>query len=145
MGRLDITLPDDLMRRLDRFDEQYEDIVTEMLTEGIQPLAKAAYASYDQTVSPYATGATRASLGITRVLHATGSKFKSGSFEYDIKFGFGDGKDERGTPYALKGNVLEYGRSNQPPRPWLHPAVRKARAECLSIMEAVCRRRLERL
>lgn len=140
MGKLAITLPDDLMRRLDRFEAQYEDIVTEMLEEGVKPLERIALANYDRVVSTNATGATRAQLGVTTVKRCT-----RGQYEFDIKFGFGDGKDKRGTPYALKGSVLEYGRSNQPPRPWLHPAVRKARAECLSIMEAVCRRRLERL
>ena len=61
-----------------------------------------------------------------------------------VKYTEGDGfvsevrpvGDNHGEPLAKIGNILEYGRSNMPPRPWFLPTVDKARDEVEDAMRA---------
>ena len=47
------------------------------------------------------------------------------------------GADQHGQNLAKIGNVLEYGRSNMPARPWFVPTVKAAEAEVLRAMQRV--------
>ena len=42
-----------------------------------------------------------------------------------------------GEPYAKIGNILEYGRSNMPPRPWFEPTVKASEDEVIAAMKEI--------
>lgn len=54
-----------------------------------------------------------------------------------------EGKDRHGEPYAKIGNILEYGRSNMPPRPWFEPAKAAAESRVIELMRAVFLEKME--
>ncbi|MBO5002172.1 MAG: HK97 gp10 family phage protein, partial [Prevotella sp.] len=55
------------------------------------------------------------------------------------------GYDEKGVPNALKGMVLEKGKSGQPAKPWLKPAVSKTKNQCVDAMHTVLDREVSQL
>lgn len=69
---------------------------------------------------------------------------KAGKVEYNAADGFHSdvgpvGKDKRGEPYAKIGNILEYGRSNMPAKPWFNPAVSRAETDVVQAMQQAFR------
>lgn len=70
------------------------------------------------------------------------ASIKAGSVKYSAADGYycviaPDGRDARGENYAKIGNVLEYGRSNMPARPWFAPTVDSAVEEVTSAIRDV--------
>ena len=73
---------------------------------------------------------------------ALARSIKAGS----VKYSAGDGytcevapkgnHPDTGEPLAKVGNILEYGRSNMPARPWFSPTIAKAEPEVVAAMSA---------
>lgn len=66
---------------------------------------------------------------------------KASAIKYDSANGYYSRVEPTGNhpdtdePYAKIGNILEYGRSNMPGRPWFHPTVAAAEQAALAAME----------
>ena len=60
-----------------------------------------------------------------------------------VRYNAGDGwhctvrpeGENHGEPQAKIGNILEYGRSNMPARPWFNPTVEQASGEVVQVMQ----------
>lgn len=79
------------------------------------------------------TGKLLSALGLSPVkVNDTGN--------YDVKVGFSDGRT--GKSNAMLANILEYGKSGQPPKPFLAPTKSQAKQPCLDAMEAALKREL---
>lgn len=63
---------------------------------------------------------------------------------HNIKVGFREGRTD-GATNALIANVLEYGKSGQPPKPFLKPAVSVTKREVVAVMEETFDREVESL
>lgn len=53
--------------------------------------------------------------------------------ELDVKIGFAEPRSD-GESNAKIANILEYGKSGQPPKPFLKPAKSKARRQIMAAM-----------
>ena len=62
-----------------------------------------------------------------------------------MSVGIGDSKDSKGVSNAMKGMVLEYGKSNQPPKPRLKPAKTASRKNCINNMKAKLESEMENI
>lgn len=74
-----------------------------------------------------ATGTLADSLGLSPVKPG-----RDGS--HDIKVGFAEGRAD-GKSNALLANVLEYGKSNQPAKPFMKPAKRASKKQAIAAMQ----------
>ena len=54
---------------------------------------------------------------------------------YNVKVGFSEPHDKN-TSNAMIANIIEYGKSGQPPKPFLKPAKQKSRKPCINAMKA---------
>ena len=83
------------------------------------------------------TGELAQSLGLSPVkLNRAGN--------HDIKIGFSEPRSDGGSNAKIA-NILEYGKSGQPPKPFLKPAKSAARAECIRVMEQTLKEEVEKL
>ncbi len=73
------------------------------------------------------SGELAASLGMTKI-----QQDRSGY--WNLKIGFG-GKDKNGVRNGLKAGVLEHGKSNQAPRPFVAPTVRTVKKQVEVLMQ----------
>ena len=80
------------------------------------------------SAAPVATGALAASI-------------KAGSVSYNAADGYNCDVapvgENHGENLAKIGNILEYGRSNMPARPWFNPTVEQSTGEVIQAMQAV--------
>jgi len=60
----------------------------------------------------------------------------NGEGNYDVKVGFVEPRSDGGVNARIA-NVLEYGKHNQPPRPFLKPTRSAAKTPCTEAMRAV--------
>lgn len=114
-----------IQAELQRFDGLAKG-VNEACEKAVAAGAKALAERLKQA-APERTGALRRSIKASKV-------------EYNATEGFHSrvepvGKDARGEPYAKIGNILEYGRSNMPARPWFNPTLQAAEAEVARAMQ----------
>ena len=81
-----------------------------------------ALAGYLSEAAPVDTGALRDSIKAGKVEYNTGD-----GYHCEVK----PVGENHGEPLAKIGNILEYGRSNMPPRPWFNPTVDRAGGEVI--------------
>jgi len=63
---------------------------------------------------------------------------------HDIKIGFSEPRSD-GESNAKLANILEYGKSGQPPKPFLQPARTASKKECKRVMEQTLKEEIEKL
>jgi HK97 gp10 family phage protein len=56
---------------------------------------------------------------------------------YNVKVGFREPRRDKGkASNAMLANILEHGKSGQPPKPFLKPAKTASKSECISVMKS---------
>lgn len=143
MAKADIKMPEDLLLKLSRLGAKTDEICEKVLEAGAEVLEKQVrshlrWAIGNNVVLPSrSTGELLDSLGTSPA-----SLDKDGNI--DVKIGFNEprrvqytakGKRSYGTiTNAMIANVIEYGKSGQPPKPFLKPAKSSARKACIEAM-----------
>lgn len=64
--------------------------------------------------------------------------------DHNVKIGFSEPRSGGGSNAQLA-NILEYGRSGQPPKPFLKPAKSACRGECVRVMKETLGQEVEKL
>ena len=62
----------------------------------------------------------------------------------NIKIGFSEPRSD-GKSNAMLATVLEYGKSGQPPKPFMKPAQTQSKKECQRVMKEVLEREVSKL
>ena len=135
MAKCSISLPEDLLKKLSQLGNRTDEIATKALEAGGEVVLRQtksnliAVIGKDTKAPSQSTGQLVAALGLTRVLVD-----RNGN--YNIKIGFDEYRKD-GSSNAAVANILEYGKHNQPARPFLKPAKNKSKAEALETMKRV--------
>lgn len=136
MARLDVTLPTDLIKQLEKLGSKGDEISKKMLKAGAgilhkeidKNLKKNLYTNrtYDKD---YPTGALERSLTTDKP-----KKNKDGNHSIRIYF---KGKDSKGVSNSLKARVMESGSSYHVKKPFVRPAVEDKKEEVNAEMQKV--------
>jgi len=144
MATVKINMPDDFINKLAKLAESTDMVVEKALEAGgevvLQRVKSNLAGVIGNTKQPSkSTGELLSSLGVSPM------KVDNGGVS-NVKVGFNEprrvqsaakGKRSYKTQTnAMIANVLEYGRHNQPPRPFLGPARSSARGPCIEAMKA---------
>ena len=62
----------------------------------------------------------------------------------NVKIGFSEPRSD-GKSNAMLASVLEYGKSGQPPKPFMKPTQTQSRKECQRVMKEVLEREVAKL
>ena len=151
MATVKINLPTEMMAKISTLGNKTDEIIEKALIDGakaVLPIVKGELQSVIAN-SPRSTGELVSSLGISKV-----------DVDYNgvsnIKVGFAEPREEHSgsrqktgngkynrTYYtrtnAMIANVLEYGKSNQPPRPFM----KRAKAKSRTLARKAIKRRIE--
>lgn len=144
MARAAVKMPDAFLERISKLNSRFDEIVPRVLEKGAEPVIQKAKNNLavrigQGTKEPsQSTGELLASLETTKpVQDAKG--------DWNLRVGVPTTKDSKGVSNALKAAVIEYGKSGQPPKPWLKPTKSATRKACVSAMEQALDREIERL
>jgi len=125
MAKATVTLPEDVMRKFSNLGEKTDRIIDSCLEAGGEVAlgfvrdGLAGVVGRDTAFPSRSTGELQAALGVSPPkLNRQGAR--------DVKVGFNEPRSD-GRPNALVANVLEFGKSGQPPKPFLKQARVSAR------------------
>jgi HK97 gp10 family phage protein len=127
MARLSLKLPDNLEKRLSRLADKTDEIIPKVLEAGGEVVLAKVRGNLQSVLSPNATGELERSLGLSP------AKQKRDGLGWDIKIGFKEPRSD-GESNAKIAAILEYGKHNQPPRPFLKPAKSASRKAAIEAM-----------
>lgn len=141
---MEVTIPTDLIRKLEKMGSKGEEIGKKMLNAGARilraqvdsNLKKVLYINRSNRKS-YPTGALERSITIDKP-----KRSKNGNLYIRIYF---KGKDSNGVSNGLKAAILEHGKSDQPKRPFVRSAVEQTEDEINREMQRIFDSEVSRL
>ena len=129
MARFSFKAGEDYAIKLSKLATNSEEIAKKAIYEGVTIVADEIKKNLQGVLSDEATGDLVESFGVTPIE-------KDDNGNWNAKVGF-DGYDRDGTPNQLKARVIESGKSGQPKKPFVRPAVNKTRKQVVKKMEEV--------
>jgi len=128
MAKMTIQGFDEYIDKLSKLGPKMPEVAKRAVQAGVNPLADEVRKQLEKNLqgSKYSTGDLLNSLGVTPV-----GVDKNGV--YNAKVGF-SGYDRKGVPNALKARAMESGTSTQPKKPFMRPAVNRAKKKVLEEM-----------
>ena len=143
MARMTIKLPDETMKKLERLGTEYDAIVQDMLTDGIEPLQKQIESNLAAVVGKGTKHKSRSKGELVKAVKVT-KVYQVANGDWHIKVGI-YGYDSDGVPNALKAMVLEHGRSDMAAKPFLKPAISATKKQCIQAMVNAFDKRVNKL
>ena len=143
MAKAEFKLPEDFLIRISRLGEKTDEILPKVLDAGGEVVADKvrtnlqAVIGRDTKEPSRSTGERVAALGVSPAkIDRDGN--------YNVKVGFAEPRSD-GSSNAMIANVLEYGKSGQPPKPFLKPAKTSSRIPCIEAMKRAFEQEVEKL
>ena len=132
MAKASFKMPEDFLLKISKLGDKTDEILPKVLQAGAEVVEKKVRSNLQASIGK---GSSSRSTG--QLLSALGTspprQDKDGNF--DVKIGFSEPRND-GSSNAMVASVLEYGKSGQPPRPFLKPAKSAAKNECIEAMKA---------
>lgn len=133
MARATYKLPEDFLLKVSTLAEKTDEIIPKVLKEGgevVKAKVKSnlqAVIGNDTKLPSRSTGELIDALGVSPAgINRDG--------DYDVKVGFDEPRSD-GESNAKLANILEYGKSSQPAKPFLKPAKTASRNACIETMK----------
>jgi HK97 gp10 family phage protein len=133
MARSSFKMPEDFLLKVSTLAEKTDEIIPKVLEVGGEVVKAKVKANLQATVGSdtklpsRSTGELIDALGVT----PTGVD-RDGN--YNVKVGFDEPRKD-GESNAKLANILEYGKSGQPAKPFLKPAKTASRNTCIEAMK----------
>jgi len=137
MARFSFKAGEDYAIKLSKLATNSEEIAKKAIYEGVTIVADEIKKNLQGVLSDEATGDLVESFGVTPIE-------KDDNGHWTARVGFA-GYDRDGTPNQLKARVIESGKSGQPKKPFVRPAVNKTRKQVVKKMEEVIEEEIRKL
>ena len=134
MAKVDVKMPEEFLLKISRLGEKTDEIIPRVLETGgevVLDKVKSTLQSVVGSGTKYesrATGELAGALGLSPVLQD-----RDGN--HNIKIGFSEPRRD-GESNAKIANIIEYGKSGQPAKPFLKPAKSATKKTCAEAMKA---------
>jgi len=126
MARCTYKLPDELLRKLSTVGSKMDEISEVVLVAGGEVVLDKVKSNLEGGLSGESTGELVSALGLSGVLID-----RNGNS--NIKVGFSEPRKD-GKSNAMLANIIEYGKHNQPAKPFLKPAKTSSKKPCIEAM-----------
>lgn len=140
---MDIKMPEEFLLKVSNLAEKTDEIIPRVLEVGgavVLPKVKSNLQAVIGSNTKYksrSTGELVDALGVT-----SAKQDRNGNF--NVKIGFDEPRED-GESNAKLANILEYGKSGQPARPFLKPAKSASRKPCIAAMTTALEKELDNL
>ena len=134
MAKVDVKMPEDFLMKVSRLADKTDEIIPRVLEAGGEVVLSKTKANLQSVIGSgtkydsRSTGELAAALGLSPTLQD-----RNGN--HNIKIGFSEPRRGGGSNAKLA-NIIEYGKSGQPPKPFLKPAKSTSRKPCIEAMKA---------
>lgn len=143
MARVDVKMPDEFLERMSRLGSNFDAIAETVLEAGGEVVLEKTKSNLSSVIGSgtkydsRSTGELESSLGLTGV-----KMDRNGNF--NIKVGFSEPRSDGGNNAQLA-NIIEYGKSGQPAKPFLKPAKSASKKQCIEAMKQAFETEVEKL
>lgn len=143
MAKVQVKMPEEFLLRLSRLGDKTDEIIPKVLEAGGEVVEQKVRANLSVVIGRDTKEESRSIGELLSALGVTPAKIDRDG-NYNVKVGFSEPRPD-GRSNAMIANVLEYGKSGQPAKPFLKPARSAARAPCIEAMKAAFEREVEKL
>ncbi|HOE18094.1 MAG: HK97 gp10 family phage protein [Saccharofermentanales bacterium] len=134
MAKVDVKMPEEFLLKISRLGEKTDEIIPRVLETGGEVVLDKVKSNLQSVVGSgtkyesRTTGELAGALGLSPVLQD-----RDGN--HNIKIGFSEPRRD-GESNAKIANIIEYGKSGQPAKPFLKPAKSATKKTCAEAMKA---------
>lgn len=134
MAKVTMKMPEDFLLKVSRLNDKTDEIIPRVLEAGGEVVLDKVKSNLNSAVGrdtkypSRSTGELAAALGVSPALQD-----RDGN--YNVKVGFSEPRRD-GSSNAKIANIIEYGKSGQPAKPFLKPAKSTSRKPCIEAMKA---------
>lgn len=143
MAKVQVKMPEEFLLRLSRLGDKTDEIIPKVLEAGGEVVEQKVRANLSAVIGRDTKEESRSTGELLSALGVTPAKIDRDG-NYNVKVGFSEPRPD-GRSNAMIANVLEYGKSGQPTKPFMKPARSAARAPCIEAMKAAFEREVEKL
>lgn len=137
MAKCTYKLPEDFLKKLSSLGSHMDEVSEKVLQAGGEVVLQKTRSNLVSVLSGESTGELVSALGLSGVrLDRDGNP--------NIKVGFDEPRRD-GSSNAMVANIIEYGKHNQPAKPFLKPAKSQSKSECIDTMVATLEKEIKKL
>ncbi len=137
MAKCTYKLPDELLRKLSKLGSRMDEVSETVLEAGGEVVLEKVKSNLEGVLSGNSSGELVSSLGLSGV-----RTDKDGN--PNIKIGFAEPRKD-GTSNAMVANIIEYGKHNQPAKPFLKPAKTASKKQCIETMTKTLEEEIDKI
>lgn len=134
MAKVTMKMPEDFLLKVSRLNDKTDEIIPRVLKAGGEVVLDKVKSNLNSAIGrdtkypSRSTGQLSAALGLSPALQD-----RDGN--HNVKVGFSEPRRD-GSSNAKIANIIEYGKSGQPAKPFLKPARTTSRKPCIETMKA---------
>lgn len=133
MARASFKMPDDFLIKVSTLADKTDEIIPKVLKEGGEVVSAKVKSNLQAVIGKETKYDSRSTGELIDALGVTPAGVDRNG-NYDVKVGFDEPRKD-GESNAKIANILEYGKSGQPPKPFLKPAKTASRNACIEDMK----------
>lgn len=143
MAKCTVKLPEELLEKLSKLGSESDAVAERVLKAGSDVVLAKVKSNLSAVIGSgvkfdkRSTGELERSLGVTPV-----KVDKEGN--HNVKIGFSEPRSD-GESNAKIATIIEYGKSGQPPKPFMKPAKSSTRSACMSAMKRQLEEEVDKL
>ncbi|NLI20907.1 MAG: HK97 gp10 family phage protein [Clostridiales bacterium] len=134
MAKAIVKMPEDFLQKISRLESKTDEIVPKVLEAGGNVMLQKVKSNLQAVIGK---GTKRRSKSTGELLRSIGlsQARQDRNGDHNVKVGFAEPRSDGGSNAKLA-NILEYGKSGQPARPFLKPAKSSSKKACEDAMIA---------
>lgn len=134
MAKAQIKMPEEFLLKVSRLADQTDVIIPKVLEAGGEVVLSKVKSNLSSVVGSDTKKKSRSTGELERSLGLSPAK-QNRDGNWDVKIGFAEPRSD-GDSNAKIANILEYGKSGQPPKPFLKPARTQSKSACIETMKS---------
>ena len=143
MAKTTMKMPDEFLMKLTKLGDKTDEIVSRVLEAGGEVVLDKVKANLKGVIGSGTKEKSRSTGELVSSLGLSPTKLdRNGNF--NVKVGFNEPRDD-GDSNAKIANIIEYGKSGQPPKPFLKQAESSSRKACMETMIAELNKEIDKL
>lgn len=143
MAKVDFKLPEDFLLKLSKLGDKTDEIIPKVLHAGGEVVIAKVKSNLESVIGQNLKEDSRSTGELTSALGISPAKQdREGNF--NIKVGFSEPRSDGGSNAKIA-NILEYGKSGQPPKPFLKPAKTQTKNSCIEAMKTAFEKEVDKI
>ena len=132
MAKCEVKLPEDFLLKLSNLAEKTDEIIPKVLKAGGEVVEDKVKSNLQSVIGKETKCPSRSTGQLLSALGVSGARQdKDGNF--NVKIGFAENRND-GKNNAMLASILEYGKHNQPAKPFMKPAKTQSKSACVEAM-----------